>query len=103
MYSKQTMDSVLMQQIKHTKPIVNYSVHDLLSKTPNAIQVRRHLLKHLWKHKNTIFLDQVASKSKSLGECRQLDKCLETAANKVCLQVSIQATPPAMEAMQYFK
>lgn len=55
MYSKQFMDSVLMQQIKHTKPIVNYSVHDLLSKTPNAIQVRRHLLKHLWKHKNTIF------------------------------------------------
>lgn len=51
------MDSVLMQQIKHTKPIVNnYSVHDLLSKTPNAIQVRGHLLKHLWKHKNTIFL-----------------------------------------------
>lgn len=57
------MDSVLVQQIKCRKPILNtYSVHDLVSKTLNAIQVRRHLLKHLWKHENNIFffLDQVA-------------------------------------------
>lgn len=30
-----------------------YSVHDLVSRTSNASQVSRHLLKHLWKHKTT--------------------------------------------------
>lgn len=50
------MDSVLMQQVRHKKkkPMVNvYSVHDLVSRTSNASQASRHLLKHLWKHKTT--------------------------------------------------
>lgn len=70
-----------MQQIKYAKIGGKNNQHELLCKF--AVQVRRHLLKHLF--------GIMSSKSKLLRECWWTDKCLETNQHNLsqsCLQMS---------------